>query len=259
MTKTLPHITQVIGLLNKPELVPWAARLAVEYMQEKTAEVVIAPINKLLNEIKDMQLVKAEAMTEKFKIIRDNINENFIGDKSLIAKEAKSQHTKIRDETADKGRRIHAAIESFLQSDLGTQIAVDKDIEEPFKNFFDWWILNDLEVVETECAVWSDEGSGFKGTFDLATYLKKDNKKILYLIDFKTGPRIYPLGASMQLAAYFYAWKQRTKFIPERAAIVRFDREKKVEAEFFELLEHEVYVHYQIFLKFVEAWHLIND
>jgi len=259
MTKSLPRITEVVDLLNKPLLIPWATGLVVEFMQEKTAEIVLAPINELLNEIKDMQLVKTEAMTEKLRIIRDSINENFLSDNSKILKEAKLQPEKIKNETADKGRRVHAAIEKFLQAKDGTQVEVDEDIAIPFRSFLDFWILNDIEVVETECAVWSEEGGGFKGTFDLSAYLKKDNKKILYLIDFKTGVRIYPGEASMQLAAYFYAWKQRTKFIPERAAIVRFDREKKVEAEFFELLEHEVYVYYQAFLKLVEYWHLINE
>jgi len=255
MTKTLPRVTEVLDLLNKPLLIPWATGLGVDSMKEKTAEIVVASINKLLNEIKDMQLVKTEAMTEKLKIIR----ENFLSDNSKIAKEAKLQPEKIKNETADKGRRVHAAIEKFLQAKDGTQVEVDEDIAIPFRSFLDFWILNDIEVVETECAIWSEEGGGFKGTFDLSAYLKKDNKKILYLIDFKTGVRIYPLEASMQLAAYFYAWKQRTKFIPERAAIVRFDREKKIQAEFFELLEHEVYVYYKVFLNFVESWHLINE
>ena len=257
MTKTLPHITQVIGLLNKPDLVPWAARLAVEYMQEKTAEVVIAPINKLLNEIKDMQLVKAEVMREKLAIIRENINKTFIGESSLIAKEAKSQHTKIRDEAGDRGKRVHSAIEKFLQAKDRAEVEVDEDLVKPFRKFMGWWILNDVEVVETECSVWSEEGGGFKGTFDLSAYLKKDDKKLLYLIDFKSSPRIYE-DVKMQLAAYFYGWKERTAFVPDRAAVLRLDFTDQPE-EWKEILESELYVHYQAFLKLVEYWHLIND
>lgn len=254
MTKTLPHITQIIGLLDKPNLVPWAARLAVEFMQEKTAEIVVVPINKILHEIKDMSMVKPEAMTEKLKIIRENINENFLSDTSEIAKEAKLQPNKIRDEAGDKGKRVHAAIEKFLQAKDGAEVEVDEDIAKPFRKFMGWWILNDVEVVETECSVWSEEGGGFKGTFDLSANLKKDNKKILYLIDFKTSPRIYE-DVKMQLAAYFYGWKQRTAFVPERAAVLRLDFTEGPE-EFFEILESDLYVHYQAFLKLVEFWHL---
>ncbi|GAH94285.1 unnamed protein product, partial [marine sediment metagenome] len=42
------------------------------------------------------------------------------------AKEAKSQHTKKKDEAADRGKRAHAAIESFLQANDGAQIDVDE-------------------------------------------------------------------------------------------------------------------------------------
>ncbi|GAH75962.1 unnamed protein product, partial [marine sediment metagenome] len=60
------------------------------------------------------------------------------------------------------------------------------------------WILNDVEVVEVECPVWSEEGGGYKGRFDLAANLKKEGKNILYLIDIKFTPRIYD-DVKMQL------------------------------------------------------------
>lgn len=254
MTKVLPRVTEVLDLLNKPQLIPWATGLGVEYMKEKTAEIVVVPINKILHEIKDMSMVKPEAMTEKLKIIRDEINKNFMGDTSEIAKEAKLQHKKKKDEAADKGRRVHTAIERFLQAKDGAEVEVDEDIAKPFRKFMAWWILNDVEVVETECSVWSEEGGGYKGAFDLSANLKKDNKKILYLIDFKTSPRIYE-DVKMQLAAYFYGWKQRTSYVPDRAAVLRLDFTGGPE-EFFEILESELYVHYQAFLKLVEFWHL---
>ena len=222
MTENLPHVTQVIALLNKPQLIPWATRLGVEFMQEKLIEVVGASMDKLLHEIEDMTLIKSEAMTENVKNFMADINKNFGGDASEIAKEAKSQHTKKKDEAADRGKRAHAAIESFLQANDGAQIDVDEDIAKPFKKFIDWWILNDVEVVEVECPVWSEEGGGYKGRFDLAANLKKEGKNILYLIDIKFTPRIYD-DVYMQLGAYFYGWKQRTNYIPERAGVLRLD------------------------------------
>jgi len=254
VTKTLPHVTQVLDLLNKPQLIPWATGLGVEYMQYKTAEIVRASINKILIEIRDMSLIKVEAMREKLAITRENINKILIGDTSEIAKEAKLQPNKIRDEAADKGKRVHSAIEKFLQAKDGAEVEVDEDITKPFRKFMGWWILNDVEVVETECSVWSEEGGGFKGTFDLSAKIKKDGKKLLYLIDFKTSPRIYE-DVKMQLASYFYGWKQRTNHIPERAAVLRLDFTDGPE-EFFEILESDLYVHYQAFLKLVEFWHL---
>jgi len=215
MSQARPHITTILGLLDKPDLIPWAAGLSAEYMKEniKTTD---------------------DLMT---------IDE--------IAKEAKNQWKKVRDEAGDRGKRVHAAIEKFMGAEEGAVIAVDEDIAQLFKAFLDWWNENDIEVIETECSVWSNDGGGYKGRFDLSCFNKKV-KKTLYLIDIKTSPRIYPEMA-MQLSGYFYAWKQRTSWIPERAAVLRLDYSGKY--EFFEILESEVYEHYQRFLDLVRYWH----
>lgn len=257
MTENLPHVTQVIAQLNKPQLIPWATGLGVEFMKEKTIEVVGGSITKLVYEIEGSSLIKTESMIEKLKKFMDEVNKCFLADTSEIAKEAKSQHTKKKDEAADRGKRAHAAIESFLQANDGAQIDVDEDIAKPFKKFIDWWILNDVEVVEVECPVWSEEGGGYKGRFDLAANLKEKGNNILYLIDIKFTPRIYD-DVKMQLGAYFYGWKQRTNYIPERAAVLRLDFTDQPE-DFKVILESELYKHYQAFLKLVEYWHLIND
>lgn len=258
MTKGLPHVTtDILGQLNKPFLLPWATRLGVEFMQGKTIEFVGSSVTKILTEIEGMTLVKSEVMTEKLKEIIAAVEKNFGGDESKIAQEAKEQPTKAKDTAADRGKRVHAAIEDFLHAEDGAQFDVDEDIAKPFKKFVDWWIFNDVEVVEVECSVWSDEGGGYKGRFDLAANLKKDGKKLLYLLDFKTTPRIYD-DVKMQLAAYFYGWKARTKWIPERAGVLRVDFTDGPE-EFVSILESELYKEYQKFLKLTELWHLIND
>lgn len=259
MTKALPHVTtDILGQLDKSLfLVPWANRLGVEHMQRKTIEFVGSSITKVLNEIEGMTLIKSEAMAEKLQKVIADTDKAFGGDESEIAKEARAQPTKVKDEAAEKGKRVHAAIENFLNAPDGAQVDVDEDVAKPFKKFIDWWIFNDVEVVETECSVWSDEGGGYKGRFDLAATLKKEGKRLLYLIDFKTTPRIYD-DVKMQLAAYFYGWKARTKWIPERAAVLRLDFTDGPE-EFLQILESELYREYQKFIKWVELWHLTND
>jgi hypothetical protein len=257
MTKALPHVTQIIGQLSKPQLIPWATRLGVEFMQGKSIEFVGSSITKILNEIEDMTLVKSEMMIEKLKKVIADVNKDFGGDASEITQEAKAQHTIVKDAAADRGKRAHAAIEDFLNAQDGAQVSVDEDIAKPFKKFLDWWIFNEVEVIEVESPVWSEDEGGFKGKFDLAATLKKEGKRILYLIDFKFTPRLYD-DVSMQLGAYFYGWKQRTKWIPERAAALRLDFTDGPE-EFFEILESELYVHYQRFLSLVKFWHLTHD
>jgi len=225
-------------------------------MGEKTVEFVDDSINKIFDKIKDMTLIKSEAMTEMLQNMRAEAKKDFLGD-SEITKEGKSQHTKIRDEAADRGKRAHAAIERFLQANYGAEIGVNEDIVKPFKKFREWWISNDVDAVEVECPVWSEEGGGYKGRFDLAANLKKKGKNTLYLIDIKFTPRLYN-DVKWQLAAYFYGWKQRTNYIPERAAALRLDFTDGPE-QFAVILESELYKHYQEFLKLVEFWHLIND
>jgi len=256
LTKSLPHVTQVIAQLAKPWLLPWGVGLGVEFMGEKAIEFVERSMKKFLDEIEDMSLLKPEVWAEKFKIVRGEAKKKFLGD-SEIQKEAKSQPTKTRDEAADRGKRAHAAIETFLKEKDGAQIGVDEDIAKPFKKFFDWWISNDLDPVEIECPVWSEDEGGFKGRFDLAANLKKEGKNILYLIDIKFTPRIYH-DVNLQLAAYFYGWKQRTTYIPDRAAVLRLDFTDGPE-EFKEILESELYDHYKSFLSLVKHWHLEND
>jgi hypothetical protein len=112
-------------------------------------------------------------------------------------------------------------------------------------------------MIEVECPVWSDEGGGYKGKFDLAATLGKEGKEILYLIDFKFTPKLYD-DVKLQLAAYFYGWKQRTKHIPERAAALRLDFTDGPE-QFEIILESELYREYQKFLRLTEFWHLAND
>jgi hypothetical protein len=257
MTKALPHVTQIIAQLSKPQLIPWATRLGVEFMQGKTIEFVGSSITKILTEIENMTLVKSEIMTEKLKKVIDDLDKTFGGDASEIAQEAKAQHTMVKDAAGDRGKRAHTAIEDFLHAEDGAQISVDEDIAKPFKKFIDWWILNDVKVFEVECPVWSEEGGGYKGKFDLAATLGKEGKEILYLIDFKFTPRLYD-DVRMQLAAYFYGWKERTKHIPERAAALRLDFTDGPE-EFDIILESELYKEYQKFLDLVRHWHKAND
>jgi len=259
MTENLPRVTSVLDLLSKPALIQWASNVGVEFMKEKVAEIVISPLKEIYEDIKNTPhgFLKAPAVTKELKAILDNLNDNLMADTGEIVKAAKTEHKHKKDEAANRGKRIHSAIEAFLNAKNDATISIDEDLEKSFRKFMHWWSNNEIEIVELECPVWSEDGGGYKGTFDLACYITKEEKKILYLIDFKTSPRIYD-DMSMQLAAYFYGWKARTSWVPDRAAILRLDFTDGPE-EFYEILESELYVHYQAFIKVVELWHLIRN
>lgn len=249
-----PRVTTVLDLLNKPYLIPWAARLGVEHMQKELVAKVLNPITSIANETKEMTLIKAEEIEPKFKAIKKVIG-GFLGDSEAILKAAKKQHKLAKDEASDKGRRAHTAIEEFLRAEDGAELEVDKDIEYPMSRFLSWWISSEVEPLEMEFPVWSEDGGGWKGTLDYTGKIKiqENVKKIFYIVDFKTGPRIYQ-ESFMQLAAYFYGFKQRTGHILERAAILRLPYSGP--EEFREVPEAELYVHYKRFIKLVEYWHL---
>jgi len=257
MTENLPRVTSVLDLLSKPNLIQWASNVGVEYMQGKVAEIVINPLNKIYEDIRDERLVWTKEIADKLKAILDNLNDNLMAETGEIVKAAKTEHKHKKEEAANRGKRVHSAIEAFLNAENNATISIDEDLEKSFRKFMHWWSNNEIEIVELECPVWSEDGGGYKGTFDLACYITKEEKKILYLIDFKTSPRIYD-DMSMQLAAYFYGWKARTSWVPDRAAILRLDFTDGPE-EFYEILESELYVHYQAFIKVVELWHLIKN
>lgn len=257
MTGNLPRVTSVLDLLSKPDLIQWASNVGVEYMQEKAREIAVEPIREICEKIKDKQLLNIPSITAKLLVILDNLNDNLMAEAGKIVKAAKTEHKHKKDEAANRGKRVHSAIEAFLNAENDATISIDEDLEKSFRKFMSWWSNNEVEIVEIECPVWSEDGGGYKGTFDLACYITKEEKKILYLIDFKTSPRIYD-EMPMQLAAYFYGWKARTSWIPDRAAILRLDFTDGPE-EFYEILESELYVHYQAFIKVVELWHLIKN
>ena len=247
-----PRVTSVLDLLSKPQLIPWAARLGVEHMQKELVAKVLNPVTSIVNETKDMTLIKAHEIEGRFEEIKKVIG-SFLGDSEEIIKTAKKQHKLIKEEKADKGKRIHSAIEAFLKAEDNAQIEVGEDIEHPMRKFVSWWILHEVEPIETEFPIWSEDGGGYKGTFDLAGNLIWKGRKVLFLIDFKSGPRIYD-EAFMQVAAYFYGFKQRSKYIPEMGAVLRLDY--KGPEEFLPIPEAELYVHYKRFIKLVEYWHL---
>lgn len=247
-----PRVTGVLDLLSKPQLIPWAARLGVEHMQKELVTKVLNPVTSIVNETKEMTMIKGPEIKDRFTAIKKVIGE-FLGDSEEIIKTAKAQHKLVKNEKADKGKRIHSAVEDFLRADDNAQIEVGEDIEHPMRRFVSWWILHEVEAIETEFSIWSEDGGGWRGTFDLAGNLMWNGRKVLFLIDFKSGPKIYD-DALMQVAAYFYGFKQRSKYIPEMGAVLRLPYEGP--EQFLPIPEAELYLHYKRFLKLVEYWHL---
>jgi len=226
--RKLPSVTTILGLLSKPALIAWSANVGVDYIKENLID----------------KILKGEVSLEELKEI----------DTSEIVRQAKKYHKEKKEQAANIGSKVHHAIQKFLVAKDGEQVEVDEDIKKPFYAFLDWFESNKVEPIPEfiEYTVWSEEG--YAGTEDLVAYV---NGK-LYLIDFKTSKAIYP-EMVMQIAAYFYAFKERVPFLePEVGGILRLDKETGF-PEFNEYEVAELEINQKKFLYLVKYWHLDKE
>lgn len=157
---TFPSVTNILNVIDKPALIPWAARMAAEYAYDR----------------------------------RETLG---VMDRAEYVDTVKTNWRRKRDDAADRGTNVHAAVEEYLRSG-GT---LDADEWEPnvlahveqFQRF-----ARDhrptLRFVET--TVYSPR-YGYAGTLDMLADL---HGRGLWLIDVKTGG-VWP-EAALQLCAY---------------------------------------------------------
>lgn len=145
-------VTTVLGILNKPALVGWAARMAAEHIKAN-----IVP-GEPLDEIQIQQLVKG----------------------------AQEAHRNTRDSAADGGTYVHNWIEDFMRGN-NPQMPVSPVLKRVIEDFLKWHDRVRPEVVEIERMMCSPT-HGLAGTPDLIA--RVDGK--LTIMDWKTGSGIYP-------------------------------------------------------------------
>lgn len=167
--KPATGVTTVIGVLAKPNLIPWAAKMVVEYIEEN------APRNELYGD-----LLFYEVSTD------------------LLA-EAKSAHTKKKEAAAEYGTDTHSAVEIYIGHCIKEHDGKPyKHIDDTLQKFIDWAMENVDYFLFSERRMYNEE-LFIAGTADFA-YIGKDGKK--YMADFKTSSGIYGIDYFLQVAAY---------------------------------------------------------
>ncbi len=106
-----------------------------------------------------------------------------------------------RDEAGEKGTIVHKKIEKFLAGN-SVEYTDDSEINNALDAFYSWYGENNVELIDTECIVYSPMYK-YAGTFDA---LVRINDKV-YLIDFKTSKSIYDTYI-MQVVAYKQALEE---------------------------------------------------
>ena len=157
-------------------------------------------------------------------------------------------YRQTRDKAAEQGTSIHDLAESHI---LGKIYEVPKDeiVLSAFNKFKEWWEEHDFEVIWTEEQMVSEKYQ-YGGCPDLYVKQKSNNK--CWLIDFKTGKRIYP-DTVIQMGAYKNLIEENLHERVLHSAIVRLPKTNDdVDFKFFN--EKDLKLGFKQFKLFRQAW-----
>lgn len=219
----LPSSTTILSIINKPALVPWAARTTIEYLEPYLDQI----------------------LKGKIKIEDLNINEILYG--------AKTAHAKIKKEAGNIGSIVHDIISEFHVMELTNKNhyytikecnkilanKVDKKITEFVKkvpdftvpanlknkvtaclsSFAEWREKVHFEVIESESTVFSAK-YGYAGTLDALGKIYGET----CIVDYKSSNGIW-LEYYYQVASYRCAWEEMNKKSIPKEWIIRFGKE----------------------------------
>lgn len=118
--KPLIGVTTCLGIIAKPALVPWAVKLAVEYMENWL-------------ESDSPYESRAEALAN-----------------------AKKAHTEKKDTAGTFGKNVHKACEEWIKEGKNPE-GLDEKEQKAFDNFKSWAETHNVKFLESEINVWSEE------------------------------------------------------------------------------------------------------
>lgn len=175
--KRMTGVTTILGVLAKPALIPWAARMAVEYIKEN-AEV-------FDHDTYPLYQVKPNTLEE-----------------------AKTVYAKKRDEGATKGTSTHSEVERYIrfciQENGGTPVLESPHfVQCGLSDFIKWAIKENIKFLASEKQMYSKE-LFVAGTADFI--FEKDGKT--YIGDIKTYKKIWDRTPFYQCAGYALMWEE---------------------------------------------------
>ena len=162
-----PSVTTIQSVLDKPALIPWAVKVAIETGVSK--------------------------LTPRKKYTPTEIRDVFMKSRWAYKRES--------ERACDIGTTVHSLIEKFLKGEPFGDLSGEPNAEELVScanAFINWMIANHVEVIALETAI---EGVGYAGRIDAVVRLNG----VVTLVDFKTSKGFYETYP-MQLAAYAYAY-----------------------------------------------------
>jgi len=170
--KKMSGVTTVLGVLAKPALIGWAARMAVEYIKESTK-------------------------------VEDGFTESFEeAEWESILDLAKNAHAQKRDKAADRGTDVHALVEEYVKECIEEhsgypRVGFPDKSDKMFYAFVEWAQDNNIKFIASEKKIFSKK-LFCAGTVDLV--FEKDGRK--YVGDVKTMKKLWDRTPFFQCAGY---------------------------------------------------------
>lgn len=188
----MPSVTNILSVINRPALIPWAAKVERE-LCINTAQRVYASLN------------------------GDHVSADDFNRRLDFALPKQKAHKLQLTAAGDIGTEAHALIEWRLRGELGLERGPEPQTSEPalwaVAAFEDWRREVKLKPEHAELRLWSEELDA-AGSTDLMAceiqmhVLGPDKRCIKAVTDFKTGKKLYD-EAQVQVAAYWYMGIER--------------------------------------------------
>lgn len=195
--KPLTGVTTVFNVIAKPALIPWAAKMTVEYIKEHQ------PATTEINGHDFIIYTPAQ--------LHDTLEA------------AKKAHTAKRDTAGDLGTLAHSWIEKFAK---GKDPKPNKKIAFITDNFVKWATDNKVEFLESEVRVYSEK-LWYAGTCDMVFMM--NGKK--YVGDVKTQNALYDRTPFFQMAGYQIALEENGRTDIEGRIIIRCGKDGSFEVK----------------------------
>jgi len=209
--KRMTGITTVLQTIAKPMLIPWAAKMAVEYIKKD--------IDKRIKKSTD---IKSEPML----VITDD---DEIESLYKTLEEAKNAHRHTKEKAGELGTNVHGIIEglinSVMESNNGFILEETESKEKQVQHFIDWALKHKVKFLSTEQQLYSKE-LFVAGTCDFICEI--DGEK--FVGDLKTSGAIYA-EYLYQVGAYRMMLEEMGEKDFSGAIIVRLGKDGKFDED----------------------------
>lgn len=176
----VPAVSTILAELNKPALVPWAARMAAEAVKQRVLTEAAAGTPATPAEL--------ELLATELYVIADGA------------------HRDLKDEAAATGTTVHDWITTLGNDILTAELPGDPEIRPACEAFVAWFRTSGYTIDTAEKIV-VEEHSRYAGRFDL---LLRDSRDRPWILDIKTSNSVY-MEHVLQCSAYATALRQELR------------------------------------------------